>query len=128
MLFRSPKPPHSLILDLFERDVHAAIDLSDGLSSEAMHLAVASGVAIVLDASRLAPSADQIALGARVGINPMDWVLHGGEDHSLLMAVPVGFVLPEGIKEIGRVEIGDGICLDGLEGRKPLAPNGWRHA
>jgi thiamine-monophosphate kinase len=124
---RRPEPPFVLATSLFDLDIHAAIDLSDGLSSESAHLASASGTAVVLDASALAPSADQISLASRLGLDPMDWLLHGGEDHSLLLAVSPEVVLPGGILEIGRVEEGDGIWLQTGAGREALLPKGWRH-
>lgn len=125
---RRPWPPFAQALELFELDIHAAIDLSDGLSSDSLHIAAASGAALVLDASKLVPSADQASLAARLGLDPLDWLLHGGEDHSLLIAVPPEAVLPEGVREIGRVEAGDGIWLEGSAGRERLEPGGWRHA
>jgi len=125
---RRPKPPFALASEMFGLDIHAAIDLSDGLSSDALHLATASGVAVVLDSSALAPSADQISLAARLGIDPTDWLLHGGEDHSLLMALGAQCHVPNGVREIGWVESGDGIWLHGPAGREGLVPRGWRHA
>jgi len=125
---RRPAPPFADAADLFERDIHAAIDLSDGLSSDALHLATASGTAAILETSMLMPSADQISLASRLGLDPLDWLLHGGEDHSLLIAVPPEAVLPEGVREVGRVEAGDGIWLEGPTGRDRLEPGGWRHA
>lgn len=35
--------------------------------------------------------------------DPMDWVLYGGEDHSLLATFPQGSEIPRGFKVIGRV-------------------------
>lgn len=125
---RRPKPPFALATDLFGTNIHAAIDLSDGLSSEVMHLAFASGVAVVLDVSHLAPSANQVDLAARLAMDPMEWVLHGGEDHSLLMAVPPDLPLPDGLRTVGWVEDGAGIWLHGPAGRDRLPPGGWRHA
>jgi thiamine-monophosphate kinase len=125
---RRPRPPFSVASTLFGPNIHAAIDLSDGLSSDAAHLGAASGAALVFDTSGLAPTVDQSELGARLGADPMDWVLHGGEDHSLLLAVPPEFILPDGTREVGRVEAGDGIWLEGPGGRDRLEPGGWRHA
>jgi len=127
---RRPQPPRESQATIRASGlaVHAAIDLSDGLSSDAAHIATASGAALILDTSGLVPTADQSDLAARLGLDPMDWLLHGGEDHSLLLAVPAGVVLPEGVRKIGRVEAGSGIWLDGPTGRKRLPPGGWRHA
>lgn len=125
---RRPAPPFALAKGLFAHDIRAAIDLSDGLSSEASHLASSSGGAMVLDAARLRPEPDQISLAARLGMDPLDWVLHGGEDHSLLLAVAPEVALPDGILELGRVETGTGVWLQGPAGREHLVSKGWRHA
>jgi len=125
---RRPSPPFDAAKNLFEQDIHAAIDLSDGLSSDAAHLSTASGAAVVIDSAWLVASADQISLSERLGRDPLDWLLHGGEDHSLLLAVPPEALLPEGIREIGRIETGTGVWLETGAERGRLPPGGWRHA
>lgn len=128
---RRPRPPFSEALALMNLEVHAAIDLSDGLSSELEHLSRASGVAMVVDAARLAP-VPALSRAARVlgKPDPMDWVLHGGEDHCLLLTMPERSAkrLPDAARRIGRVEAGTGawMVLDGR--RRKMAPLGWVHA
>jgi thiamine-monophosphate kinase len=52
-----------------------------------------------------------------------DWVLHGGEDHSLLATFPAGAVLPRGFKVIGEViaQAAHPLYLDS----EPLVAKGW---
>jgi thiamine-monophosphate kinase len=124
---RRPRPPLEAVRELFGEDVHAAIDLSDGLSSEAAHLSEASDVALVLDESSLEPTPEQLGLSARLGRDPMDWILHGGEDHSLLMAVSAHTPLPRTVRAIGVAKSGSGVFLERGTARVPLAPGGWSH-
>jgi thiamine-monophosphate kinase len=84
-----PVPPLAFGRSLSERDVvHAAIDLSDGLSGDLLHLCRASGCAAWIDAA--AVPVDPLAAGlerARGG-DALQLALHGGEDYELLLAVP----------------------------------------
>jgi thiamine-monophosphate kinase len=66
--------------------LRCAIDISDGVASEARHLATASGVAIQLDVDRLPLEPAAVALfGAS---KARDLALSGGEDYELLFTVP----------------------------------------
>ena len=68
---------------LRKRGVRAAIDVSDGLSTEVWHLARASGVRIALDAAAIPLSA-----AARRAPDPLAAALGDGEDFELLFAAP----------------------------------------
>lgn len=124
---RRPRPPLQLARELFRADVHAAIDLSDGLSSEAAHLSEASKTALVLDRSRLRPSIAQSRLADRLGLDPHGWILHGGEDHSLLAAVAPGAPLPSGAVPIGWAQSGAGVWTQEDGKLCALEPKGWTH-
>lgn len=128
---RRPKPPMLDALALMALEVHAAIDLSDGLSSELEHLARASGVAMVVDAGHLAPSSALAKTARLLGkTHPSDWIYHGGEDHCLLLAIAERSAarLPATARRIGLAEEGSGVWL-ALDGeRRKMAPLGWVHA
>lgn len=128
---RRPKPPMHDALALMALDVHAGIDLSDGLSSELEHLARASGVAMVVDADQLAPSSALSRTARLLGkADPSDWIFHGGEDHCLLLTMSKRSAerLPAASRRIGFVEEGSGVWL-ALDGeRRKMAPLGWVHA
>jgi thiamine-monophosphate kinase len=86
------------------------LDVSDSLSIDAARIAKASKVSIKLERSALEGYAAvlelaQQSLTARDGLlrSAMDWVLHGGEDHSLLATFPADSNLPKGFKKIGLV-------------------------
>lgn len=65
----------------------AMIDISDGLSSEAIHLSKASGLGLSLYEEKIPISAATQKVAEAFGTSPMNWALHGGEDYELLFAV-----------------------------------------
>lgn len=79
------------------------IDVSDGLLSDVRHLSVASDVTIELDAARI-PVADQLVeTSSAFNVDPLTWVLGGGDDHSLVATFPDGARLPHMFTVIGHV-------------------------
>lgn len=111
--------------------VHAAIDLSDGLSSECHHLALASGLALRVELTRLPrhPALGRAASILGAGASRVEeWILDGGEEHSLLVALDPRAPVPEGCLEIGRFSAGEGVTLDSGEVLARLRPGGWTHA
>ena len=89
--------------------VHCAIDISDGVASEAWHLARSSHVAIDVDCERLPLAAAAVELFGERRATTL--ALTGGEDYQLLFTVPeadwprVRNALPPGTRTtvIGRV-------------------------
>ncbi|MUT68463.1 thiamine-phosphate kinase [Paenibacillus sp. NEAU-GSW1] len=59
-------------------------DVSDGLASEAWEIAEASDCSLVLEERLLPRSGSMASYAGSVGINPLDWMLYGGEDYALL--------------------------------------------
>lgn len=80
----------------------AMMDISDGLIRDAGRLAKASQVNLELDASVLKSFAGRLDAAAEItGINPMTWVLHGGEDFGVLASFPKDTEIPEEFTVIG---------------------------
>lgn len=113
------------LCDALGADLHAMMDLSDGLGRDSARLAAASGVRIRMEA------------GA-IPLNPgtADWraAAGDGEDYELLFAAGAGASVPRECPEtgtpvmrIGTVEAGGGaVVVDG--GREvDVAGMGWEH-
>jgi len=115
----------------------AAIDVSDGLSSDLAHLCKDSGLGAILREENIPLSPDLIRAGIELGKDPLDWVLHGGEDYVLLAAVK-----PEQLTSLmGTAErhgctffpIGEFVTRGGIEmiradgTRLPITARGWDH-
>ncbi|WP_417235211.1 thiamine-phosphate kinase [Arthrobacter sp.] len=89
----------------------AMMDISDGLVRDGGRIAHASSVAINLDSAALhrllaemsSGGVDVMAAAERLGGDPLDWVLAGGEDHGLLACFPRSTTLPAGFHPVGSV-------------------------
>lgn len=82
----------------------AMMDISDGLLRDAARMAAASGTCLDLDADVLAKQASTLADCAQaLGVDPLQWVLTGGEDHGILATFPAAATLPAGFIRIGSV-------------------------
>jgi thiamine-monophosphate kinase len=115
----------------------AAIDVSDGLSSDLGHVCMSSKVGALIYEKSLPISNAVIKAGETLGKNPLDWVLNGGEDYILLVAVkPQAFetIRDDALRRrfnmfrIGEFVEGQGVDLEDASGRiRKLAPGGWNH-
>jgi thiamine-monophosphate kinase len=132
-----PEPRQPLGLAAAEMGVaRAAIDISDGLALDLHRLCRASGMGARLDRASLPVSTDLAAAARRLGIDPVDLLLHGGEDYELILAVPsdragelsaLANAARVVLTVIGRFAEGSGLTLaDGQEERN-LSPTGWDH-
>ncbi|WP_277050970.1 thiamine-phosphate kinase [Ruania albidiflava] len=125
--FRRPQPPVAAGARAAEAGATAMMDVSDGLLRDADRMARASGVHLDLDPRALAGATVELAdLAQLCAIDPLAWVLTGGEDHGLLATFPAGTALPEPFRPIGTVAAGTAQVTYG--GRAPDVPGtGWDH-
>ena len=109
------------------------IDISDGLSSEIMHLCKNSGVGCSLFEDKVPMDYQTKQMAEEFNINPLVAALNGGEDYELLFTLPLDDY--EKIKNdpdftvIGHMtEAGEGVNLQTTGGSSiPLEAQGWNH-
>lgn len=106
------------------------IDISDGLSSEILHIAKASGVGCRLYAERIPIDQETMKAAEELNLNPITVALHGGEDFELLFTVPLE--LQERMDDLGVPIIGyitpaaQGCVMVTPQGQEiPLTAQGW---
>lgn len=100
-----PRPPLSAGPLARAAGATAMLDISDGLIRDGSRLARASNAVLDLDGDALKrlgkalePASDLLRM------DPLPWVLGGGEDHGLLATFPPGVQLPPGFTAIGSVQ------------------------
>ena len=124
-LYPQPRIPQGLWLQRHGL-ASAALDVSDGLSTDLAHLCAESGVAAEVDASAL-----PIHPGATLA-----QALHGGEDYELLFTAPASARVPRSIAGVKITKIGcivkaragrPALTLISPQGAQPLEPQGCEH-
>lgn len=114
-------------------DRGACIDVSDGLAADLAHLARASGVGAEIDPDLLPLARGLRRAGGRLGLDPLDLALYGGEDYELLFSARgrhadarrLARRLGVPVTRIGRLTRRRGLRDARAGGR--LAARGWRH-
>jgi thiamine-monophosphate kinase len=104
----------------------AAIDLSDGLSTDLAHLC---------DESRVAAEIDPALLPIHPGAS-LEYALHGGDDYELLFTAAPATRMPKKISGVSITHIGrilparrnrPAVTVLTAQGAQPLNPQGWEH-
>ena len=123
---RRPDPDYAAGVRAAEGGATALMDISDGLLIDAGRMARASEVCIAIDSDVL-PIDDVLAsTAAAYNLDPLQWVLGGGDDHALLAAFPPKASLPEGFVAIGTVaQAGEHDVV--VDGRAPEQVMGFEH-
>ncbi len=128
-----PEAGKMTIQSLYENKVmiHSMIDISDGLSSEILHICENSKVGCRLYHEKIPIHPQTIQTADEFNMEPLICALHGGEDYELLFTVPLSeydkISSIDGISIIGNItEKEDGTNLVTKEGNEvPLTAQGW---
>ncbi|MFH0963559.1 MAG: thiamine-phosphate kinase [Planctomycetota bacterium] len=116
--------------------VHAMIDVSDGLSTDLMHICEESGAGATIEAAGVPVSATARTLARRDGRSPLEHALHDGEDFELLFTadprgrarILEGRSLTRKPRLVGRIEREPGLRIRDPRGKlSRLEPRGYEH-
>ena len=118
--------------------VHAAIDVSDGLSSDLGHILRASGVGARLDARQIPISSHLQQFCDRFGFEPIQYALAGGEDYTLLCTADskeadrirkdYQATFDQPLHPLGEITDTGRMELTGPDDRlQDITPSGWDH-
>jgi len=124
--YRRPQPPYAAGPAAAAAGASALIDVSDGLLSEARHIADASEVSIDVHTAALTIPDELNAVASATGADALAFVLGGGEDHSLLAAFPPDVELPQGWTVIGTIGEPGGEPVT-VDGKVYEGSTGWTH-
>ncbi len=122
-------------------DLHAGIDISDGLALDASRLAQASDGGALLYLDRVPVSSDAVRLAEQenasdISSAALQHALSDGQDFELLLAAPPAAArailhdrpIECSITHVGELVTEPGLWQLGNDGqRRPLEPTGWRH-
>ncbi|WP_343689554.1 thiamine-phosphate kinase [Chitinophaga sp.] len=128
-----PEPRRDIIEWLEKNDIKptAMMDVSDGLSSEILHIAKQSNLGVVLYEEKIPIAQESKEMALKFGMDPTACALSGGEDYELLFTMKQEdydkIVLSEEISVIGYMaDISEGAHILTKGGNKyKLVAQGW---
>lgn len=108
----------------------AMMDVSDGLSSELLHICKASGVGCRVYPERIPIDQEVLRLTEEMGIDPIVAAMNGGEDYELLFTAPMD--KQELVEELGVAIIGyttanrsEQLLVTSVGQEIPIVAQGW---
>lgn len=128
-----PEPRADIVRRLAEAGIRptAMMDISDGLSSELLHICKQSGVGCRVYEERIPIDYQTSLVCEELNLSPLTCALNGGEDYELLFTVPLAdhekVAALQDIRLVGHItEPSLGAALISTDGQEfPLKAQGW---
>jgi thiamine-monophosphate kinase len=128
-----PEARQDIVLRLREKGVlpTSMIDISDGLSSELLHICTQSDVGCRVYEDKIPINFQAVVMAEELNMNIVTAALNGGEDYELLFTVPLEdydkMIAMEGVAIVGHItKSALGLQLVGREGEEiELRAQGW---
>lgn len=124
---RRPEPPYEAGPAAAGLGATSMTDVSDGLVADLRHVAEAGNVRIDLRSTALDIPGQMADIGKAVGVDPVQWVLTGGEDHAIVATFPPHVHLPARWRVIGEVLAPSATPQVTVDGKPWSAGSGWEH-
>ncbi|WP_431782979.1 thiamine-phosphate kinase [Streptomyces chumphonensis] len=124
---RRPEPPYHAGPAAVALGATAMTDVSDGLIADLRHIATASKVCIDLRTEAFDVPAQMHDIGQAVGVDPLQWVLTGGEDHAIVATFPPDRKLPARWRVVGEVRHPSAVSRVTVNGASWQDGGGWDH-
>jgi len=123
-----PEPLLGRGAELAQAGAHAMIDISDGLATDARHIALASGARLELELDAV-PLADGVAAVAeQLGADPASFAVTGGEDFELCACLdPAAAGSVPGLVRVGSVVAGEPDARFSRAGAEVPPLTGYEH-
>ncbi len=120
---RHPEVLYAAAADAPDLGATAMCDVSDGLVADLGRIATASSVCVEIASDAFEVTPQMRDAGEALGVDPLRWVLAGGEDHAFAASFPAGTELEPPWQVVGRVTRGRGVLVDG----EPCEYDGFDH-
>jgi thiamine-monophosphate kinase len=111
---RRPEMPYAEGPHAADLGATSMTDVSDGLIADLGHIASASGVRMELRSPLIPVPTRLREVGAALNVDPLVWMLTGGDDYGLVATFPAAVELPEAWTAIGSVIEGEGVRVDNM--------------
>lgn len=124
--YRYPTIDYAAGVEARKAGAHAMMDISDGLIADLGHMARASHVTVDIETASLRVTEELTSIASAFGVDPLQWVLTGGDDNVLAATFSPGTELPPGFYSIGQVrEFSDHVVT--VDGSPASEAGGFSH-